>query len=68
MKVPTLRKTRARASALYGLPRHSSASPRKISLPRRNITSPKHTCKSCFDSFLLLILTIIHWINENLNK
>ena len=37
-------------------------------LLRRSIASPRRTCKSCFGSSLQLILTIIHWINEDPNK
>ena len=51
-------------------PRNSTLSgpPRQTSSPRRSEASPRRTCKFCFGSSLLLILTIIHWINEDLNK
>ena len=55
-----LGKPEPRVSALSGPPRHSSASLRRTSLPRRSIALPRRTCKSCFGSFLPLILTIIH--------
>ena len=45
-----------------------SGLPRRTSPPRRSEASPRHTCKLCFSSSLLLILTIIHWINEDPNK
>ena len=54
--------------ALFGPPRHSSASPRQTSSSRRSIASPRSTCKSCSSSSLLLILTRIHWNNEDSNK
>ena len=49
-------------SILSSLPWHSSAP------PRRSIASPRRTCKFCFGSSLPLILTSIHWINEDPNK
>ena len=36
--------------------------------PRHSNAPPKRTCKLCFGSFIQLILTIIHWINEDPNK
>ena len=48
--------------ALSGPHRHSSAP------PRRSIALPRRTWESCFGSSLPLILTIIHWINEDPNK
>ena len=50
-----------KVSALFGPSKRKSASPRQTS-------SPMRACKSCFSLFLPLILTIIHWINEDLNK
>ena len=58
----------AKISTLSGPPRHSSAPPRRTSPPRRSIASPRHTYKSYFGSSLPLILTIIHFINEDPNK
>ena len=54
-----------RVSTLFGPPRCSSSSLRRTSSPKHSIASPRHACKSCFGSSLLLILTIIHWINED---
>ena len=50
-----------RVSALSGLPRRTSP-------PRRSIAWPRHTCKFFFSSSVPLILTIVHWINEDHNK
>ena len=36
--------------------------------PRRSSAPPRCTYKSCFGSSLPLIITIIHWINEDPNK
>ena len=36
--------------------------------PRRSNASPRCTCKSGFGSSFSIILTIIHWTNEDLNK
>ena len=57
-----LGKPEARIFALFGPPKRRSA------LPRHSLSPPKHTCKPCFGSSLPLILTIIHWINEDPNK
>ena len=54
-----------RVSALSSPPKRSSALPRRTSPPRHNIGSPKSTCKYYFGSSLLLILIIIHCINED---
>ena len=35
---------------------------------RRSIASPRRTCKLCFGSSLPLIITIVHWTNEDHNK
>ena len=56
-------------SEFSGSPRHSSnAPPRQTFPPKCSIASLRRTCKSCFGSSLLLIITIIHWINEVPNK
>ena len=57
-----------RVSTLSGPPRRSNALPRRTSLPRRCIASSKRAWKFYFGSSLPLILTIIHWINQDPNK
>ena len=52
---------KARISTLSGLPRRTSP-------PRCSIAAPRRTCKLYFGSSLPLILTIVHWINEDPNK
>ena len=59
---------KAMFSKFFGLLRRSNASPKRTSLPRHSIASLKRTCKPCFGSSLPLILTIIHWINEDPKK
>ena len=58
----------AQISTLSGPPKRSNAPPRQTPLPRRSIASPTRTSEYCFGSPLPLILTIIHWINEDPNK
>ena len=55
-------------SEFSGPPRHSNALPRRTSLPRRSSASLRLTYKSCFGFSLQLILTSIHWINEDPNN
>ena len=68
MEVLCLGEPEPKFSEFFGPPRRCNALPRQTSPPRHNIASPRRTCESYFGSSLPLILTIIHWINENLNK
>ena len=58
----------AQISALSGPPKRSSAPPRRSSALLKRTPPPRHTYESYFGSSLPLILTIIHWINEDPNK
>ena len=60
LDTPSPRRTR-------GLNFRLSDPPRQTSSPGRT-SSPRHTSKSCFVFSFLLILAIIHWINEDPNK